>query len=75
MYSNFCLNLILYKLRQIENEEMTPDIILTCDIITVTSLCHRHVTRRQLGTWQIVLFFKKIQKIKNLKKNPRTDMW
>jgi len=30
---------------QIENEKMTPDIILTRDIITVTSLCHCHVAR------------------------------
>jgi len=45
------------KLRQkleyvdrIENEKMTSVIVLTRDIITVTSYCHCHMTRRQLHT-------------------------
>jgi len=38
-----------YKYKdQIENEEMTHVITVTCDIVTVTSLSHYHVTRRQL---------------------------
>jgi len=32
---------------QIENEKMTPGLILTHGIITVISLCHCHVARRQ----------------------------
>jgi len=35
---------------QIETEEMTLGIILIPGIITVTSLRHYHVTRRQLDT-------------------------
>jgi len=41
---------------------MTPGIILTCDIIIVKSLCHYHVARRQLDTWQIIYFFEKLKK-------------
>jgi len=37
---------------QIETKEMTSSIILTLDIITLTSLCHYHVAGRQLDTWQ-----------------------
>jgi len=47
---------------QIEIEEMTPDIILTCGIITATSLCHCHVARRSFDTWQFFFKFKKINK-------------
>jgi len=43
---------------QIENEEMTPGIILTPVIVTTTSLCHYHVARWQLDTWQM-FYFKK----------------
>ena len=47
---------------QIETKGMTHDIILTPSIITATLLCHCHVTRWQLDTWQNVYFLKKIQK-------------
>ena len=49
---------------QIETEEMTPGIILTCGIITTTSLCHCHVARRPFDTWQFFLKFKKKKKFK-----------
>jgi len=41
-------------------EKMTLDIILTLGIITVTSLCHCYMARRQLDIWQIFYFLKKI---------------
>ena len=44
---------------QIETEEMTPGIILTCGIITITSLCHCHVAQRPFARGN----FFKIQKI------------
>jgi len=57
---------IMTKLRQKlkykdqnENEEMTPDIIMTRDIVIATSLNHCHMARRQRDMWQIFIFFKK----------------
>jgi len=44
---------------QNENEEMTPDIIMTRDIVIATSLNHCHMARRQRDMWQIFIFFKK----------------
>jgi len=43
----------LEYMNQIETEKMTSGIILTFGIIIATSLCHCHVARRQLDTWQI----------------------
>jgi len=40
---------------------MTPGIILTR--VTATSLCHCHVARWQLDTWQFFDFFLKNSKI------------
>ena len=47
---------------------MTSGIILTLDIITVTSLCHCPMARRQLDTWQNFIFLKnsKNKKIEEL---------
>jgi len=36
---------------------MTPGIILTRVIVTVTSLCHYHMARWQLDTWQFFNVF------------------
>ena len=59
---------------QIETEEMILVIILTPSIITTTSLCHCHVARRQLDTWQF-FYLKKIKKFKkNQKKNQKIEV-
>ena len=60
---------------QIENEEMTRDIILTHGIITATSLCHCHVARRQLDMWQICYFLKEIQKIQKIQEWTRDTLF
>ena len=59
---------------QIENEKMTPDIILTCDIVISMSLCHGYMTRCQLNTWQLFFLIQKIKKSKNNLKNLGTDI-
>jgi len=56
----------LKNIDQIENEEMTHGIIVTRDIVTVTSHCHCHVVGHQFDTWQICNFFKILKKIKKI---------
>jgi len=36
---------------------MTPGVLVTRDMPTVTSHCHYHVAQCQLDTWQIFIFF------------------
>jgi len=56
------LRLKLEYRNQIENEKMTPGILLTHGTITNTSLYHYHVAQRQFDTRQIFYFFKNIKK-------------
>jgi len=61
----------LQYMDQIKTKKMTHGIILTRVIVIATSLYHCHVTRRQLDTWQIIIFLKnsKNQKSKKNQKN------
>jgi len=47
-------------LRQNKNTEiktMTPGVTMIWRTISITSYYHYHVTQRQFGMWQILLFF------------------
>ena len=46
---------------------MTRGVTLTRVTVTITSLCHCHVARWQIDTWQFFDFFKKIKKKINKK--------